>query len=73
MNGGAVGATVTFRIEGLPPGDPVITVEHDDTETRYVHGRDHLFNRDEAGFSWLVIRATPGNVIRIVPPPVPPF
>lgn len=72
MSGGAVPATISFRIEGLPPGDPVITVEHDRAVTRYVHGRDYLL-AEEGGFTWLVIRASLGNVIRIVPPPVPPF
>lgn len=72
MSGGSVPATITFRIEGLPDGDPVITVEHDLTVTRYVHGRDYLLHQG-GGFTWLVIRAIPGNVIRIVPPPVPPF
>jgi hypothetical protein len=69
---GSVPATITFRIEGLPDGEPVLTVDHDEVVTRYIHGRDYLLHR-EGTFTWLVIRAIPGNVIRIVPPPVPPF
>ena len=72
VGAGTVSATVTLRIEGLPDGDPVISVEHERTINRYTHGRDYLLHQ-EAGFTWLVIRAIPGNVIHIVPPPVPPF
>jgi hypothetical protein len=67
---GSVPATVTFRIDGMPPGDPLVTLEHDEETTRLVHGRDYLID-EGGGFTWLVVRAPLGSAIQIDSPPVP--
>lgn len=65
---GIIWETVTFRVDDLPAGDPVILIEQEGTTTRLARGPDYMLSR-EGPSTWLVIRALVGDTITIVSPP----
>ncbi len=64
---GVVGRAVSFRIAGLPPGDPVVELLRGEEPQRLGNGRDYLL-ADDGEARWLVVEAIAGDTLRLTSP-----